>query len=115
MDWSLAKRRQKDIDATWMKKHGKPCFGYKLSASTDKRYEQIRKIKVSTASEHDTFHMDEVLDTFNTSRDLYGDKGKPRSDCQSGAILELSKHVPELNMYLPAWNRWKAKVFVALG
>jgi len=65
----------------WTKKHGKSYFGYlcplgyKLSANVDKRYKLIRKIKVSTASEHDTLHLDEVLDTFNTGRELYADKG----------------------------------------
>jgi len=34
----------------------------------------IRKIKVSTASEHDTLHMDEVLDTFNTGRTFMATK-----------------------------------------
>src|SRR5471030_3207041 len=41
-DWSPAKRRQKDIEARWTKKHGKSYFGYKLSASADKRYKLIR-------------------------------------------------------------------------
>lgn len=40
-------------------------FGYKL----------IRKVKVSTASEHDTPHLEEILDAGNTSRALYADKG----------------------------------------
>ena len=75
VDWSPAKRRQKDTDARWTKKHGKSYFGYKLSANADKRYKLIRKIKISTASEHDTLHFEEVLDPDNSSRDLYADKG----------------------------------------
>jgi len=75
IDWSPAKRRQKDRDATWTKKHGKSYLGYKLSANADQRYKLIRKIKVSTTGEHDTLHMDVVLDTLNPRRDLYGDKG----------------------------------------
>jgi IS5 family transposase len=75
IDWSPAKRRQKDVDASWTKKHGKSYFGYKLSACADKRYKLIRKIKITTASEHDTRQMEDVLDPSNTSRDLYGDKG----------------------------------------
>lgn len=74
-DWSPAKRRQKDTDARWTKKHGKSYFGYKLSVNADKRYKLIRKIKVSTSSEHDTLHLEDVLDPGNTSRDLYADKG----------------------------------------
>jgi IS5 family transposase len=80
IDWSPAKRRQKDIDATWTRKHGKSYFGYKLSINADKRYKLIRKLKVTTASQHDTLHLDDVLDDYNTSRDLYGDKGYVGSD-----------------------------------
>jgi len=48
-------------------------YGYKVSINADKRYKLIRKLKVTTASEHDTLHLDDVLDGGNTSRDLYGD------------------------------------------
>ncbi len=75
MDWKPAQRRQKDTEATWTKKHGKSYFGYKVSVSTDRRYKLIRKVKVSTASENDTLHLEDVLDHANTGRDLYGDKG----------------------------------------
>lgn len=47
----------------------------RLSTSADKRYKLIRKLKVSTASEHDTHHLEDVLDIGNTSRDVYSDKG----------------------------------------
>lgn len=73
--WKPAQRRQKDLDARWTKKHGKSYFGYKVSASADKRYKLVRKIKVSTASEHDTLHFEAVLDPTNTSRDVLADKG----------------------------------------
>ncbi|MYM33713.1 IS5 family transposase [Duganella sp. FT94W] len=74
-DWSPPKRRQKDLDARWTKKHGKSYFGYKLSVNADKRCKLIRKIKISTASEHDTLHFEDLLDPANTSRDVYADKG----------------------------------------
>jgi IS5 family transposase len=74
-DWKPAKRRQKDMDARWTKKHGKSYFGYKVSANADKRYKLVRKIKVSTASEHDTTHFEDVLDPANTNRDILADKG----------------------------------------
>ena len=73
-DWSPPKRRQKDIEPRWTKKHAKSYFGYKLSANADKRYKLIRKLKVSTASEHDTNHFEEVLDAANTSRAVLADK-----------------------------------------
>ena len=74
-NWKPAQRRQKDLDARWTKKHGKSYFGYKVSANADKRYKLVRKIKVSTASEHDTLHFEAVLDPANTSRDVLADKG----------------------------------------
>ncbi len=38
VQWKPAKRRQKDLDARWTKKHDKSYFGYKVSANADKRY-----------------------------------------------------------------------------
>lgn len=49
-------------------------FGYKLSVSADQRCKLIRQIKITTASEHDTLHLEDVLDPANTSRDVYADK-----------------------------------------
>ena len=74
-DWTPAKRRQKDTEARWTKKHGKSYFGYKVSANADNRYKLVRKIKVSTASEHDTMHFEDVLDPVNTNRNILADKG----------------------------------------
>ena len=73
--WSPAKRRQKDMDARWTKKHGKSYYGYKVSANADNRYKLVRKIVVSTASEHDTLHFERVLDPSNTNCDILADKG----------------------------------------
>ena len=69
-----AQRRQKDERAHCAKKHGKSYYGYKLSASLDKRHKLIRKIHISTASVHDTLHFQGVLDAGNTSRDVWADK-----------------------------------------
>jgi IS5 family transposase len=80
VDWKPAKRRQKDLDATWTKKHGKSYHGYKLSINVDKRYKVIRQIKTDTASVHDSQHFDTVLDQGNTSRDVYADKGYPSQE-----------------------------------
>jgi transposase, IS5 family len=76
-EWKPAKRRQKDTDATWTKKHGKSYFGYKLSINVDGKYKFIRRIETDTASTHDSQHFDNVFDTSNTSRDVYADRGYP--------------------------------------
>lgn len=76
-DWSPAKRRQKDLDATWTKKHGKSHFGYKLSVNVGKRHKFIRRIVTDTASTHDSQHFEAIMDSANTSRDVYADRGYP--------------------------------------
>ena len=79
-DWKPAKRRQKDLDATWTRKHGKSHYGYKLSINMDKRYKVIRKLETDTASTHDSRHFDTVLDPANTNRDVFADKGYPSAE-----------------------------------
>lgn len=44
-DWKPAKRRQKDADARWTKKHGTSYFGYQVSANADKHYKLGQKIR----------------------------------------------------------------------
>ena len=97
--WKPAKRRQKDADATWTKKHGKSHFSYKLSANVDRRCKLIRKIKVSTASEHDTRHLEVVLDPASTSRDVdldkgYVDAGREARLKQDGWRLHIQRKAP---------------------
>lgn len=93
-DWSPAKRRQKDTDATWSKKHGKSNFGFKLSVNVDKKYKVIRKIATGTASTHDSQHFDAVLDQSNTSRDVYAEWGYP-SEARERQLKEagLRNHI----------------------
>lgn len=79
-EWKPAKRRQKDVEATWTKKHGKSHFGYKLSINVDKRYKLIRKFETATASVHDSRHFEAVFDPSNTSRDVYADRGYPSQE-----------------------------------
>ncbi len=79
-DWSEAKRRQKDLDATHTKKHGKSYHGYKISTSVDIKHKFIRTIHTSTASEHDSVHFESVLDEYNTGKDVYADKAYPSKE-----------------------------------
>jgi IS5 family transposase len=79
-DWSPAKRRQKDLEVTWTKKHGKSSHGYKLSASVDRKHKLIRKWMTDTASVHDSQHFDAVLDDWNTSAEVYADRGYPSQE-----------------------------------
>jgi transposase, IS5 family len=78
--WKPTKRRQKDLDATWTKKHGKSHYGYKLSVNMDKKYKFIRKIVTDTASTHDSQHFERVIDKANTNRNIYADRGYPSAE-----------------------------------
>lgn len=119
IDWSSNphKRRQKDTDARWSKKHKKSHFGYKASVNVDKRDKFIRKIHISKGSEHDSQHAPYMIDPLNTCRDWFADsayvgafvetelttagmrpqiqrrggKGKPLSDCQKRRNSRLAK------------------------
>lgn len=85
--------------------------------NADKKYKLIRKVHISTASEHDSQHAEFLLDPRNTSRDWFADsaytgesietllgktkrrpriqrkgtKGKPLSECQKRRNHTLAK------------------------
>ena len=121
-DWSPPRRRQKDIEARWTKKHGKCYFGCKLSANTDNRYKLIRKLRGSAASEHDTNHFEDVLDDANTSRAVLADKGYVdgeretrltdagwRMFIQRKGAKDKPLREPASNTCSPGWPRWAAR------
>jgi transposase, IS5 family len=68
-----AKKRQKDKDARWTKKHGKSFFGYKNHINADARHKLIRQYAVTDASVHDSRKFDGLLNQANTSADVYAD------------------------------------------
>jgi IS5 family transposase len=74
-DWNdkLHKKRQKDMDARWTKKHGKSHFGYKNHINVDRRHKFIRTYEVTGASVHDSQALDDLIDGSNTSSDFWGD------------------------------------------
>jgi IS5 family transposase len=72
LDWSEAKRRQKDVDARWTKKNEQRHFGYKNHVAVDVKHKFIRKWQVSAANAHDSQVFLELL-AKNTSRDVYAD------------------------------------------
>jgi len=68
-----AKRRQKDTDARWTKKHGENTFGYKNHLNVDVKYKLIRKGTVTPASMHDSQVTGKLLDPKNSGRSVWGD------------------------------------------
>ena len=74
-DWEdkPAKRRQKDVDARWTKKHGENHYGYKNHISVDNRYKIIRHFEVTSAAVHDSQVFDALIDQTNTSKAVWAD------------------------------------------
>ncbi len=74
-DWDKnpRKKRQKDVDARWTKKHGKSHYGYKNHINADRRHKFIRDYEVSDASVHDSQKFDDLIDAQNTASDVWGD------------------------------------------
>jgi len=72
-DWSNNKKRQKDTEARWAKKNGKNYFGYKNHIEVDAKHKLVRKYDVTDASVHDSNVFENLLDTKNSSRDVWAD------------------------------------------
>ena len=68
-----AKKRQKDKDARWAKKHERSYFGYKNHVNVDRRHKVVRRWAVTDASVHDSQKFDGVLDVSNTASDVWAD------------------------------------------
>jgi transposase, IS5 family len=68
-----AKVRQKDGDARWTKKHGRSFFGYKNHVNADAKHKLIRHYAVTDAAVHDSQELEGLLDTGNTSNDVFAD------------------------------------------
>ena len=68
-----AKRRQKDVEARWTKKHGRSHYGYKNHVNVDRRYKLVRRYQVSDAATHDSKVLDDILDGDNTALGVWAD------------------------------------------
>ena len=55
-----AKRRQKDVEPRWTKKHGRSHYGYKNHVNVDRRHKPVRRYHVSDAATHDSNVLDDI-------------------------------------------------------
>ncbi|AEK59546.1 transposase, IS5 family (plasmid) [Acidithiobacillus caldus SM-1] len=62
------------------KKHGKSHHGYKFTVSVDRKHKFIRTWVPDTACVHDSQHLEAALDEWNTSAEIYADKGYVGAD-----------------------------------
>jgi IS5 family transposase len=68
-----AKRMQKDVDARWMKKHGKSHYGYKNHVNVDRKHKLVRCYHISDAALHDSQMLDHLLIRGNTGSGVWAD------------------------------------------
>lgn len=90
-DWSTAKRRQKDVDASWTKKHGKNYFGYKNHVKVDAGSKLIDHYEVTTACVHDSTMVWDLLTEEDHGQDLHGDKAYDTAHTRKGIRLARMK------------------------
>jgi len=81
------KKRQKDLDARWTKKHGKSHYGYKNHVNVDKESKLIRRYAVTDASVHDSQVFDALLDEENSGRFIWADSAY-RSKAREAELKE---------------------------
>ena len=67
------KRRQKDTEARWTKKHGTSHYGYKNHVNVDKKHKLIRQYAVTDAAVHDSQVLEAVLLPAEAGRDIWAD------------------------------------------
>lgn len=72
-DWDAPKRRQKDTDARWTKKHGKSSFVYKNHIDVDAEHTLIRDFEATPANVHDSPVFDDVIDPGNHDPQVWAD------------------------------------------
>jgi transposase, IS5 family len=68
-----AKRRQKDTDVRWTRKHGRTYYGDKNQVGVDARHKLVRRSTVTDAARPDSGELDAVLDPSNTCSDVWAD------------------------------------------
>ena len=78
-----AKRRQKDTDARWTKKHGKSHYGYKNHVNIDRKHKLIRRYGVTGASVHDSQVVEELLASDNTASGVWADSAYRSEDIEA--------------------------------
>ena len=117
-DWDAPKRRQKDTEARWTKKHGKSDFGDKNHIDVDAEHKLIRDDETTAASVHDSQVFDAVLDPDNADPHVWADSAY-RSEATEAALSEAGdeSHICEkdqsnqpLTEAQQATNRRRSKV-----
>lgn len=113
-----AKKRQKDIDASWTQKGGQHYFGYKLHAAILIEQKLITAIKTTPAHVHDSQVISPLIRDCDIGRKLYADSAysgqKQISEIQQLELIpevcEKGKRNKPLTDEQKASNRQKSKL-----
>jgi len=83
-DWQSNpnKMRQKDTDASWLKKNGKSYYGYKNHVKTDIGSKLITNYVITSASVHDSSVLKDLLEKQDAGQYLYADSAYTGDACK---------------------------------
>ncbi|WP_373508784.1 IS5 family transposase [Thiocapsa sp.] len=84
-DWDAHKRRQRDTDARWTKKHGKSHFGCKNHIDVDAEHTLIRNCEATAANVHASRVVDAVPGPDNADPRVRADSAS-RSEATEAAL-----------------------------
>jgi IS5 family transposase len=97
-DWERNpnKNRQKDKDATWVKKNGVSEYGYKDHIKVDSNSKLIEDYQVTPNSVHDSQVLEEVLSETDRGQKLYADSAYRSSDIEEQLKeMGIESHIHE--------------------
>lgn len=112
------KLSQKDVDATWVKRHGKAYFGYKNHIKVDSKSKLIENYQVTVSSEHDSQALEDVLEESDRGQKLYADSAYKSEEIEKelnrrgikSCIHEKGKRGAPLTKAQQKRNRLKSKI-----
>ena len=110
---------QRDIDATWTKKHGKSYFGYKDHIKVDRESKLILSFEVTPANDHDSQLLGTLIDEDEDARqELHADAGyvgAPIGELLHHCKVKDRRHTKAyknkpLNAQQKGWNRRRSRI-----
>jgi len=119
-DWEKQphKRRQKDTDARWTRKHGKSYYGYKGHTKIKRTSKLIDSFELTSANTDDRDVLGTLLDQDEGGVEIYGDKGYAGENAKNIVrkhkgkyrILKSGHRHKELTPQQKAVNRKRSRV-----
>jgi IS5 family transposase len=73
-EWEKEKKRQKDTDARWAKKHNEVHYGYKDHVKADKKTKVITKYTVTDAAAHDSQELKNLVEEGKDKTNIRGQR-----------------------------------------